>query len=95
MLLDDLFEYIGGAGVVPNTFGVNHCDRSLCADTQAICLSAEYLADGLEVQFAESFFEIVPRDDAFGTLAAFVFTLIAAEEDVFLDVIGDTEMVCC
>ena len=61
MLLDDFFQHIRCAGVIPNAFGVNDRDRPIGAHAQAIDLAAidQRLGAG-ELQVFEALLEELP-----------------------------------
>ena len=76
--------------MVPNAFGVDHGDGTLGADAQAVGLGSEYFADGLQIQLTESAFEVIPRNNTLGPLAAFVFSLVTTEKNMPFDIIRNT-----
>lgn len=82
-MLDDAFEGVGGAGVVPDTFGIDDGDGAL--DTDAEALDAGAIDEGLEadeVEFFEAAFEEFPGFKALGAGGAAGGGFIDAEEDV-------------
>lgn len=83
MFLDDLFEHVRGAGVVPDGFWIDHCDRALEANAEAICFGAEHERFRIgEAQLFEAGLEVVPGDQAVLFGAALRFGLVGTKEDV-------------
>ena len=60
VLLEDAFEVVRGAGMVPDALGVNDGDGALAADTEAVGFGALDAAGAGEAKFVEAFFQVVP-----------------------------------
>lgn len=82
MLLNDFLQHLGTAGVVPNTFRVDHCDRAVSADLQAISLGSVNTTITYQTQLQQPALEESPGFEAEIVFATFRFALIAAQEDV-------------
>jgi hypothetical protein len=85
VFLDDAFEVCRGAGVIPHAFGVNHCNRALRADAQAIRLGARDAAVVGHAEFLQPLFEKLPRNHAGFMRAAFGFRLVRAQKNMAAD----------
>ena len=86
VLLEDTFDDFLGGGVIPDAIGVDQGDGAMLADAEAVGFGAEDALRALhEVEFGESFFEVVPTGDACLFVAAFWLGLVGAEEDVPAD----------
>lgn len=88
MFLNDPFEHLWRAGVVPDPLRINDRDWSAGADLQAIRLRAEDAAVACELQFFQSPLEVVPRGEARLLVDAFWLRLIGAEEQVALNLVS-------
>jgi hypothetical protein len=66
VFLNDPVKAFGGDVAVPDTIGVNHEDRSLGADAEALGFGAH---DG-EFKFVEPRLHVIPEDLAFGEISA-------------------------
>lgn len=65
MLLDDVFEHIGRAGMVPRAFGVNHRDGTLKADLKAVGFRSVDATCSNQIQLDEALLEVLPRCQSF------------------------------
>ncbi len=82
MLLDNDFEHLGGAGVVPDTFGVDYGYGAVLTYSQAIDFAAVDISLVRQSQFAKSFFQEFPGLQTCFLLAAFRVGLVGAQKDV-------------
>jgi hypothetical protein len=83
MFLDDPFQYIGRATVIPNRLGIDNRNRAILADTEAISLgSIDKRCLSRYLQFFEPSFKELPRFKSNCLLGTIWFGLICAEENV-------------
>ena len=82
VLLDDSLEHRWIASAVPRALRVDHGDRPLLADAQAVGLGAVDAALLREAELPEAPLEVVPGREPALLLAALGGGLVAAEEDV-------------
>ena len=82
MFLDDPFQHLRGAAVVPHTFGIDDCDRPCGADAQAADLAPQDPRMAAQSQLSQPPFEEIPSGDPGRAVAAFWLFRIGAEEDV-------------
>jgi hypothetical protein len=92
MFLDDPLNYGGSGGFVPDAFGVDHHDRALLADAEAIGLRTEdatgaFCRGLVQSEFLQPPFEVVPGGEAIGFVAAERFGLVGADQDVAIDMV--------
>ncbi len=83
VLLDDLFQNVRVAGVIPHAFRIDDRDGALEADAQTVGAGA--LDDAVrsgEPDFLEAFLEELPRSEAGLEIATLGFAGSCAEEDV-------------
>jgi hypothetical protein len=83
VFLDDFFQNIGSAGVIPDAFGINDGDGAAQADAEAVGFGAIDQRFGTgELEFLQACFEVIPRSQTgfFGT--ALWLGLISAKEDM-------------
>ena len=93
MLLNNPLEGFGGGRVVPDPFRIDHRDRSLTTDTQAIRLRPVRAGLGLDqAQFLEPSLQVVPGSVRLVLRRALGLGLIGAEKDVAADP-ADLELV--
>jgi hypothetical protein len=83
VFLDDLFEDCGGAGVVPDGFGINDGDGAEGADAEAVGLGTIDQGVGTgEFEFLEALFEVFPGLDGFFPGGALGIGGIGAKENM-------------
>jgi hypothetical protein len=83
MFLNNAFQDLRRGGVIPRAFGIDHRDRALLADAQAIGLRAINAVLALrDPQFFEPAFEVLPGGDGFFLRRALRLGLIGAEENM-------------
>ncbi len=85
MFLNDAFQNIRRAGVVPDAFGINECDGPLLTYPQTVSLGSVDSTLARQAEFIEAGFQVVPGFEACRLLRAFWLGLIAAQEDMALD----------
>src|SRR2546428_7798564 len=82
MFIDDSPEHRRIAAAVPRALGINDCDRTAFADSQAVRLRAKDAALLRQAKLPQAVLEELPRREATIFLTAFRLGLIAAEKDV-------------
>jgi hypothetical protein len=92
MFLDDPLNYGGSGGFVPDAFGVDHHDRALLADAEAIGFRAEdatgtFCRGLVQSEFLQAAFEVIPGGEAIGFVAADRLGLVSADQDVPIDLV--------
>jgi len=83
MFLDDAFQNLRCATVIPDAFRIDHGNRAARADAQAARLGAIHQrvrAD--EIQFLQARLQKIPRPEGLFARAAFGFIRIHAEKNV-------------
>lgn len=87
MLLNDSFENLRCAGSIPDSFRVNHRNRAIQAEPQAIGLGSGNAPGAAEAQFIQSAFEVVPSGETLVFSATLGFGLVGTNEDMPLDLV--------
>lgn len=64
--------------MIPDALRVDECDGALVADLQTVDLAAKDTMSGGKIEFAESFFQVIPGLQAGLPIATLGFGLIAA-----------------
>lgn len=87
MLLNDFFQHLWRARVIPDAFRIDDRNRTVQTHAEAIRLGAENagILGGGKAEFFEPIFEKFPGGKAGSHRAALGVRLICAEEDVALD----------
>src|SRR5947209_3919453 len=95
MLLDDLFEHFGRAGMIPNSLRVNDRDRTMNAHPQAIDFASmdQWLGPG-QVEFFKPLLQIFPGGQRLLAGRTVRLGLIGAKENVAL-VAAQPKGLCC
>jgi len=83
MFLDDTFEDLWRAGVIPDVIGLDNGYRTHNTDAQTICLCSKDLTGTIEVQFFKSTLEIVPSLKTLLFTATLWLGLVGTQENVF------------
>ena len=87
MLLDNPLEDLRGDRVIPNPFGIYHCNWTLMANAQAVGLRAVHAFLRLcQAKFFQALFQKIPRLETFFLGRASRFGLVGTEENVAADV---------
>ena len=95
VLLDDPFEHLGRAGVIPDAFGVNHRNGAPRADVKAVDLAALHpRGRSGKAEFLQSRLEVFPGFKSELPRAALWFGLICAQENV-MPIRAQTEALNC
>ena len=83
MALDDLFEHLRRAGVIPNSIRINDRDRPMRADAQAVDLAAiNQRLWAHQIELVQPLLEELPRGECLLAWGAVRFGLIGAQENV-------------
>src|SRR5579872_7461424 len=83
MFLDDSLQHFGRRRVIPDTVGIDDCDRPLLADPQAVGLGAINAVFTLqEATLSKPLLQIIPGDVGDLAGSAFRIGLVGAKKDV-------------
>lgn len=58
MALDDFFEYLRCAGMVPDAIGIDDGNRTFCTNAETIGFSTLNFTE--DFKFGEAFFQVLP-----------------------------------
>ena len=85
VILNDLLQHWGRAGVIPRSLRIDHRNRPVLADSQAVRLASQDQGPGSrQAHFLEPAFQKLPRLQSFRPRAAQRLGRIRAEENVAL-----------
>ncbi len=85
VILNDLLQHCGRAGVIPRSLWIDHRNRPVLADPQAVRLASQDQGPGSrQAHFLEPAFQEFPRCQSFRPPAAESLRRIRAEKNVAL-----------
>ena len=86
VFIDDPFQDCGRRRAIPDTFRVDHCDRTLLADPETVCLRTVNTSFRVsQPQFSEPLLQIIPGQVRRISGSTLRLRLVGTEKDMPLD----------